>query len=60
MLETREDLIEALKDAEHNYAALGRVIDAIRLVELYNIIEEIQYEATQHSSEEWEPDSPEQ
>lgn len=53
MFESEADILEALQDAEHNYAYFNRTIDAIRLLEIYEIIE---IYSTQQNLEESEPD----
>ena len=46
-----DELLEEIYDTEYNYKAFGSVIYAIRLVELYNILEE-NSETTEQNSEE--------
>lgn len=53
MFENEADILEALRDAEHNYAYFNRTIDAIRLLEIYKIIE---IYSIQQNLEESEPD----
>ena len=46
-----DELLEEIYDTEYNYKAFGSTLYAIRLLELYNILEE-HSDTTEQSSEE--------